>query len=109
MSSAADMLEVGCPDPTPVLERMLSTRSCCASACHCSAPAVSLLICCVTTYLLGTTPRTNLIFSYPAPVIQKLRLARPIMLGQAGDPGKEPRHKVIAVALRVSPRSRKFW
>src|SRR5215211_2645412 len=51
--SAADMDEVGCPDPAPELERMLSTLSCWASERHCSVPAVSWLICCVTTYLLG--------------------------------------------------------
>jgi len=49
------MLEVGCPELAPVLERMLSTRSCCASARHCSAPTVSWFICCVTTYLLDGT------------------------------------------------------
>src|SRR5919202_867526 len=64
MSSAADMLEVGCPDPAPVLERMLSTRSCCASACHCPVPTVSPLICCVTTYLLGAAVRTDRIVSF---------------------------------------------
>src|SRR5215210_2695728 len=55
--SAADIEEVGCPEPAPELERMLSTLSCWASACHCSAPAVSWLICCVTTNLLGRIAR----------------------------------------------------
>src|SRR5215218_1141615 len=53
MRSAADMDEEGCPEPAPELERMLSTLNCCASARHCSASAVSWLICCVTTNLLG--------------------------------------------------------
>jgi hypothetical protein len=70
------MLEVGCPEPAPVLERMLSTRNCCASARHCSAPTVCWLICCVTTYLLDGTAvlsETDCILYYPASVIQKLR------------------------------------
>ena len=50
------MDEVGCPDPAPELERMLSILSCWASECHCSTPAVSWFICCVTTYLLGRIP-----------------------------------------------------
>src|SRR5215208_7565075 len=53
MRSAADMDEVGCPEPAPELERMLSTLNCWASERHCSAPAVSWLICCATTNLLG--------------------------------------------------------
>src|SRR5215212_3629022 len=53
MRSAADMDEVGWPEPAPELERMLSTLNCCASARHCSAPAVPWLICCLTTNLLG--------------------------------------------------------
>jgi hypothetical protein len=59
-----------------VLERMLSTRNCCASARHCSAPTVSWLICCVTSYLLDGTAvlsETDCILYYPASVIQKLR------------------------------------
>src|SRR5215213_376513 len=36
---------------------MLSNLSCWASARHCSAPAVSWLICCVTTNLLGRIAR----------------------------------------------------
>src|SRR3712207_5047827 len=59
MSSAADMLDVGCPELAPVLERMLSTRNCCASARHCSAPTVPWSICCVTSYLLGGTAITS--------------------------------------------------
>ncbi len=31
MRSAADMDEVGCPDPAAVVARMLSTRNCAAS------------------------------------------------------------------------------
>src|SRR5215218_11132377 len=57
MRSAADIDEVGWPEPAPELERMLSTLSCWASACHCSTPAVSWLICCVTTNLLGRIAR----------------------------------------------------
>src|SRR5215207_3985014 len=70
------MLEVGCPEPAPVLERMLSTRNCCASARHCSAPTVCWLICCVIPYLLDGTAvlsETDCILYYPASVIQKLR------------------------------------
>src|SRR5688572_24345085 len=73
------MLEVGCPEPAPVLARMLSTRSCCASARHCSTPTVSPLICCVTSYLLCGTAvlsEADSIFYYPACVVQK-RNARP--------------------------------
>src|SRR5829696_8459312 len=79
MSSAADMLDVGCPELAPVLERMLSTRNCCASARHCSAPTVPWSICCVTSYLLGgtaITSRTDCISYYPAPVVQKLHAHR---------------------------------
>src|SRR5829696_7760767 len=32
--SAADIPEVGCPDPAAVVQRMLSTRSCAASSFH---------------------------------------------------------------------------
>src|SRR5690242_8447743 len=35
ISSAADMDDVGWPDPAAVLQRMLSIRSCWASSCHC--------------------------------------------------------------------------
>jgi hypothetical protein len=35
MRSAADMEEVGCPDPAAVLLRILSTRNCVASSVHC--------------------------------------------------------------------------
>src|SRR5215469_15609759 len=35
MRSAADIEEVGCPLPAAVVLRMLSTRSCWASSCHC--------------------------------------------------------------------------
>jgi hypothetical protein len=31
MRSAADIEEVGCPEPAAVLQRMESTRSCCPS------------------------------------------------------------------------------
>src|SRR4051794_30205632 len=34
MRSAADMEDVGCPDPAAVVQRMLSTRSCAASSFH---------------------------------------------------------------------------
>ena len=51
---------------------MLSTLSCCASACHCSVPAVSWLICCVTTYLLGRIAMQGRYYSsYPARAIRK--------------------------------------
>src|SRR5919112_5628804 len=59
MRSAADMDEVGCPEPAPELERMLSTLNCCASARHCSEPAVSWLIRCATTDLLGRIPKST--------------------------------------------------
>jgi hypothetical protein len=58
------MDEVGCPDPAPELERMLSILSCWASECHCSTPAVSWLICCVTAYLLGRESHTGRYYSY---------------------------------------------
>src|SRR5580700_10324346 len=34
MRSAADIEEVGCPEPAAVVQRMLSTRSCAASSFH---------------------------------------------------------------------------
>jgi hypothetical protein len=73
------MLDVGCPELAPVLERMLSTRNCCASARHCLAPTVPWSICCVTSYLLGgtaITSKTDCISYYPAPVVQKLHARR---------------------------------
>ena|SRR5215208_1483950 len=92
MSSAADMLEVGCPEPAPVLERMLSTRSCCASERHCSAPMVSWFICCVTTYLLDGTAvplKTDcILFSYPASVVQKLCAAQGSVRGLRQAPNR---------------------
>jgi hypothetical protein len=92
MSSAADMLEVGCPEPAPVLERMLSTRSCCASERHCSAPMVSWFICCVTTYLLDGTAvplKTDcILFSYPASVVQKLCAAQGSVRGLRRAPNR---------------------
>src|SRR5215207_10442602 len=93
MSSAADMLEVGCPEPAPVLERMLSTRNCCASARHCSAPTVSWLICCVTSYLLDGTAvlsETDCILYYPASVVQKLCPTRRAAPGASRPAGVTP-------------------
>ncbi len=48
--SAADIDEVGCPEPALVVQRMLSTRNCCASSCHWfsvagSVCAVVLMVC----------------------------------------------------------------
>src|SRR5712692_4459029 len=47
MRSAADIEDVGWPEPAAVLQRMLSTRICWASSCHCctlgAAGAVTLI------------------------------------------------------------------
>src|SRR6266702_3175419 len=44
MRSAADMLEVGCPEPAAVVARMLSARSCVASGRHLSGVVTSLTV-----------------------------------------------------------------
>src|SRR6266568_1816334 len=44
MRSAADMLEVGCPEPAAVVARMLSARSCVASGRHLSGVFTSLTV-----------------------------------------------------------------
>src|SRR5215210_2841509 len=56
MRSAADIDEVGWPEPAPVLARMLSALSCWASARHSFEPAVRWSICWVTTYLPESSP-----------------------------------------------------
>ena len=47
--SAADMDEVGWPDPAAVVQRMLSTRNCCPSSCRSGAAGVALWAFCVTS------------------------------------------------------------
>src|SRR6266702_7210946 len=44
MRSAADMLEVVCPEPAAVVARMLSARSCVASGRHLSGVVTSLTV-----------------------------------------------------------------
>src|SRR5215210_8732817 len=98
------MDEVGCPDPAPELERMLSTLSCCASECHCSTPTVSWLICCVTTYLLGripirvdTTPTLHGPPGNARPLARKRPLARFARI--PGARGKSPGWSALRVGL----------
>src|SRR5215218_5367905 len=93
------MDEVGCPDPAPVLERMLSILSCWARLCHCSVPAASWLICWVTTYLLGriavgsdTTPTTPPMRTGNRSVVPSSRADGPVaaLLESLGREEKDP-------------------
>src|SRR5687767_16036786 len=46
MRSAADIDEVGCPDPATPLTRTESTRSCCPSSCHpCFSSVIRTILC----------------------------------------------------------------
>src|ERR1700680_2202130 len=42
--SAADIEDVGCPEPAAVVLRILSTRSCCASSVHCCTCGFVLVV-----------------------------------------------------------------
>src|SRR5262249_48962553 len=54
MRSAADMEEVGCPEPAAVLQRIESTRSCCATW-RANSRSVVAIVSVTAMALLGTT------------------------------------------------------